>query len=145
MLLRDILLAVSRITDPAQTGRKHNLILERLAIHIDQSTHPSLKAEIEHDLAEAKNRCSFARDSRNRLIAHNDLSTILQGQANSLPAIKKKEIEGSLQIICEIMNKVERYFEGIDTCFEVTEIDKGAGSLLACLRQAKAYREQRGR
>ena len=110
VLLRDILLGISRVTDPAQTGKKDNLSLERLANHIDQSTHSQLKAEIEQDLAVAKDRCSFARESRNRVIAHNGLLAILHGPANPLPEITKQKIEEALQIICEIMNKVKRYF-----------------------------------
>jgi hypothetical protein len=71
VLAYDILLEISRLTDPKQTGKgkiaRDNLTLERLSSSIDELKFPKLKDEIERLLPEAKDKCNFARVLRNKL------------------------------------------------------------------------------
>ena len=59
MLVDDVLLTISCLTDPKQTFKRENLTLERLASCIDETKYPVLKAEIEQLLPEAKDKCGM--------------------------------------------------------------------------------------
>ena len=75
VLLDDTMMAICRLTDPAQTGRKTNLSLQRLVDTVDDATYPDLKSNIVNVLATMQSKFEFARDHRNRRIAHAGLQT----------------------------------------------------------------------
>src|SRR6266404_1048523 len=108
LLADDILLSISRLADPKQSFGKDNLTLERLVHSIDSTKHAQLKREIERRFSNARDKCAFAKDQRNKRIAHSDLSTKLQ--VNSLPSPTKTNIEEALESIRRVMNSVELYF-----------------------------------
>ena len=74
----DILLSISRLVDPKQTFGKDNLTLEQLVHSIDSTKYSQLRRDIEQRLSHARDRCAFAKDQRNKRIAHSDLFTKLQ-------------------------------------------------------------------
>jgi hypothetical protein len=142
VLVDDILLNISRLTDPKQTFKRDNLSLERLVHSIDEVQFPKLKDEIEKLLAKAKDKCTFARDLRNKRIAHNDLSTKLQVNPNPLPTVTRKKIEDALESICNVMNAVAGYFEDSTVAYELAILPNDGNTLIARLRDAKIYRKQ---
>ena len=77
VFINDILITISRLTDPRQTSGKDNLSMERLVVSVDGDKNSDLKGEIERLLAEAKSKCQFARELRNRRLAHSDSLTKL--------------------------------------------------------------------
>ena len=108
LLADDILLSISRLIDPRQTLGKDNLTLERLVHSIDATKYPQLRVDIERLVSDAKDKCAFAKNQRNKRIAHSDLSTKLQ--ANLLPSPTKTNIEEALESIRRVMNVVQLYF-----------------------------------
>jgi len=121
LLADDILLSISRLMDPKQTFRKDNLTLERLKDSVDPMKYPQLRQDVERLLSQATAKCAFAKDQRDKRIAHSDLSTKLQ--AYLLPSPPKTNIEEGLQSIRDVMNAVELYFntplyvDGINLAF----------------------------
>jgi hypothetical protein len=147
VLAYDILLTISRLIDPKQTrlGKnsvKDNLSLERLVSSIDGAKFPKLKDEIEQLLTESKNKCGFVKDLRNKLIAHNDLSTKLKSEVNPLPMPTKQNIEDALESIRDVMNAVPSYFENTTVAYQLASMPSDGNTLIARLRHAKMYREQ---
>lgn len=110
VLLDDVLLTICRITDPAQTGRKTNLCLERLVRHIDESAYCDLKDNATSLLTSFQQKLDFARDHRNRRIAHIDLQTRLKRHPTELSSITRQRVREALQAIDKIMNTIEYYF-----------------------------------
>jgi AbiU2 len=149
VLISDVLMAISRLSDPASTGSgkraKENLTLARLVNAVDGATCPEVRADLDHALTVMRDDCEFARENRNRRIAHSDLETALRGPSNPLPAVTRNRIENTLRAICDIMNKVEGYFHDSDTHFESPPMDGDGSALLIALKHAEAYREQRRR
>ena len=92
--------------------------------------------------AKAKDKCSFARDLRNKRIAHNDLSTKLQVKPDLLPTVTRKKIEDALESICNVMNAVAGYFEDSTVAYELAILPDDGNTLIARLRDAKIYRKQ---
>lgn len=146
VLAYDILLTISRLTDPKQTrlGKnvRDNLSLERLVSSIDSVKYPKLKDEIEQLLTVSKIKCGFVKDLRNKLIAHNDLTTKLQAKVNPLPMPTKQNIEDALESIRNVMNAVPGYFENATVTYQLASMPSDGNTLIARLRHAKMYREQ---
>jgi hypothetical protein len=75
-LASEILLTISRLTDAKQTGRgnraRDNLSLDQLVNSVDESKYPVLRAEINRRLIQSQQACGFARDVRNKLLAHSE-------------------------------------------------------------------------
>ncbi len=142
VFLDDIILVISRLTDPSHTKNKENLTLERLAAAIDSANFPELKDEIDEALNLVRSNCNFARTNRNRRIAHTDLKTYFQEHPESLPSVTKEKIEEALLTVREVMNKFELHFSQNETGYEYLVLPDGANSLIGCLYDAKSYREQ---
>jgi hypothetical protein len=140
VLAYDILLTISRLTDPKQTGKRDNLSLERLVESIDGVKFPKLKDEIEQFLVASKAKCSFARELRNKLIAHNDLAENLQSNGALISMATKKNIEDALESIRNVMNVVASYFENSTVAYELASMPSDGNVLIARLRDAKEYR-----
>src|SRR5687768_1382998 len=64
-----VLLGISRMTDPPETRGKKNLTINSLPILIGD---PALRQELEDLCAAALDQASFAREHRNKRIAHQD-------------------------------------------------------------------------
>jgi hypothetical protein len=143
VLADDILLTISRLNDPYRTFGKDNLSMERLAAYVDGSKYPDLKAAIEILLVEAQDKCGFARELRNRRIAHSDLTTRLEAEANPLPVAHKQQINDALSALQAVLNKIEMYFEDNTVLYEQAIIAGGGETLVARLRDARTYRRQR--
>jgi glycyl-tRNA synthetase beta subunit len=141
-LVNEVLLAITRITEPKQIGRKHNLSLEQLLSSIDERKYSVLRSRAERLLKKAETNSAFAKDVRNRRIAHSDFQTKLELGAEPLAKVTRKRIEGALEAICNLMNEVHEYFEDSSVVYETILLSDESSMLLARLREAKIYRAQ---
>ena len=121
-----VLLHIARLSDPPMTGKKGNLTLLRLSESVpDQDIKDRLNS-LEKNL---KAKCQFARDWRNRHIAHKEL--IGDAPPQPLASASRAQVEEVLEIIRAMMNVVELRYEGSNTGFE--HIHMGHGSVRALL------------
>ncbi len=90
VLWDDVLLHIARLTDPAKHGRFENLTLPRLAKGFKNTEIGPEFCQLV-DLVES--RAEFAREWRNRRIAHRDLPLALDLKAQPLPAISRQHVE----------------------------------------------------
>jgi hypothetical protein len=111
----DIILTICRLNDPKRTFQKDNLTLEQLVYSVEPAQHPRLRDELEVLLGDSKTKCTFAKDHRNKRIAHNDLDTKLNAKVRPLPSPTTTNIDDALRSICEVLNAVPRYFHQSDT------------------------------
>jgi hypothetical protein len=133
VLWDDILLHVARLTDRAQTGSKENLVLARLPKLIED---PALSTEVETLAEVARQKCMFARDWRNRRLAHSDLALATGSASEGLSAVSRQNIEEVLAAIRKVLNEVHRRYLGSDVGFEHVMSHSGADMLLYRLRVA---------
>jgi hypothetical protein len=140
MMQDDTLLAIGRLTDPAQTGSKTNLSLQQLVDTINEVAYPVLRSEVMDVLTAAKPKFEVARDHRNRRIAHIDLETRLNKHPQPLSDATKHIIEEALEAIAQALNTVERHF---DTKTEFSEqiVPNDGKTLLHWLRLGYANRQ----
>lgn len=98
-----ILLKIARITDPAQTGKKRNLSIHSLPGAVSE---PAMKAAVQLSIKEACLKCEFARDWRNRHIAHADFSLALEESAEPLAVASREKVRVALQSIEDVLNSI---------------------------------------
>jgi hypothetical protein len=144
VLWHDTLLHLARLTDPSRShGSKDNLSLRRLPEVIED---PTLSARVETLVADAVTSCEFARDWRNRHLAHRDLTLALNSGAVPLPGISRADIERSLAAFRAVLNEIKRHYWNETVVFEDFRAIGDAGCLTRRLaRSVKAERNQRER
>ena len=144
IMIGDILLSASRLTDSKGTGQRTNLTLEALVHSIDPAGYPSLRATADAKLADAQSKTEFARAWRNRQIAHLDLRTALGSHANPLTPYSRAEVQCALDAIAEVLNTVAVHFTGMVTAFsDVIDAPGNAQTLINRLRDGLALRDWR--
>jgi hypothetical protein len=111
-MLSDILLGVCRLTDDPSMGRNENLSIGRLAQHPEILAVPELSVELSTLVADARDRASFARERRNKRIAHHDLPTALQPDVVPIAPYGRRNIEAVIEALVEVLNVVERHLTG---------------------------------
>ena len=68
---QSLILHIARLTDPAATGWYRNISIQAIPQHLGNND--LLRAEVEELIAIAHEKTEFAREQRNKYIAHNDL------------------------------------------------------------------------
>lgn len=111
------LLHLCRLTDPPDSVGKPNLTVRRLVATIDDS---KLKEEVEHLALQAKERTEFARDWRNRHLAHRDLNRAKSPQVHPLSPASRADVEGALAALRDIMNRIERHYRDSEISYADT-------------------------
>ena len=126
------MLHLSRLTDPPESMGKGNLTVRRLP---DLISDPMLKTSVEADIDTLVKSCNFARNMRNRRLAHTDLMTSRNEHPSPLPTVVGEDITRALQRLRALLSSIEKHF-GRDIPV-LTLLDPwGAKSLVAYLESA---------
>jgi hypothetical protein len=139
----DVLIHVARLTDPPKSAGRANLTIQRLPLVVDVA----VKAEVEGKIAAALTSCSFARDWRNRRIAHGDYALALDlPGANPLTPTSSQMVREALESLCEVINAVGLHYLDSTNLFDAGPSHYGAASLLYVLDAGlEAERERSAR
>jgi hypothetical protein len=111
-LWENTLLHIARLTDSVRVGGgggRETLTLQRLSQLVDTT----IRADIDSRLKVLLDKTMFARDWRNRHIAHSDLRLVLDQGAMPLAAASRRDVRESLEAIDDLLNAVERHYCGI--------------------------------
>jgi len=142
-LWHDTLLHLCRLTDPPQSVGKDNLTIRGLTPLVTDS---ALAARVTLEVEEAVRNTEFARDWRNRRLAHRDLAQVLAPQLHPLAPASRAHVEAVLASLCKVMNSVELHYENSTTSYEhVIVADSGAEALLYYLSSGLEADETRKR
>jgi len=140
-LWNDILLHLARLTDRPRTGRD-NLTLQRLP----ELVVPRLRARVKDLLEDVTRQCAFARDWRNRRLAHDDLALALgDSTARPLTPASRKMVADALAAVVRLMNHVHGHYHDGEVMYEML-VDHSAVALLYVIRdgiEAEAARRTR--
>jgi len=139
-LIRDILLGISRLTDPLSTAGKDNLVLERLAQLPEVVADSTLSSKVTAKLTEVKAEARPIRDYRNKYLAHLDLDASLGPGPDVLPGIKRQDIDVVLQGFSDLFNLIEQTLRGPTVIFRKVSIFGGPQDLLRHLEDAQSWR-----
>lgn len=101
----NVLLHIARITDPPGSGDKRNITVRSLPQHISD---PKDASRVQEKVEALLGAASFAREHRNKRIAHIDLAARRGTIPEPLPAATRERIENVLGHLREVLNEFER-------------------------------------
>ena len=139
LLLREIILGISRLTDPARTGKYDNLTLWTLLLDPQLQGRDDLRKELEVAIEAATQAAEDVRTHRHKYIAHLDRDTAIAASLNPLPRLKKSSL-------AEILDRIQAAYKihtskgrKIDRLFDLSPLGS-AKALLDILEQSERWR-----
>jgi hypothetical protein len=136
----DVLLALARITDPPRSVGKDNLTIQGLDKVLPD---PALAQEVRDLIATAVNSCGFARDWRNRRLAHNDLDLKLDQAAVPLTRANRRDVRDALDAIGRVLGRIHRFYDPKSEIVWIPlGVHGGADALIAYLERAVQAEDQ---
>ena len=139
-LWENVLLHLARITDSPKSAGRSNLSIKRLASAVSGSPIDTKMLALE---AVALDATKFARDWRNRKLAHSDLDLALDEHVDPLAPASRADVVTALASLGELLNVVSVHFLDSTTMFEMDPEGKDAVLLLYILRDGLLHDEER--
>ncbi len=142
VLREDILLHICRLTDHPKKGEAKRLSLLLLPKLVNDRR---LADELRKLLEETLQKSEFARDWRNRQIAHSNYSLAINpdGKAVSLPGVSRQQIGDALASIAKVINRLT---DDAPTTFDLFHTTAGADALVFYLAEGmKSEKRKRER
>ena len=127
-----VLLGVSRMTDPPATGKYKNLTIQSLPQLI---TDPALRAEVQSLCDKASASAEFAREHRNKRIAHQDHNYLSNRGSDPLSGISRAQVEQMLEALRAVLNRLDGHFRDSTVMYEDFVDESGARLLVHKLRK----------
>ena len=140
----DVLLHIARLTDPQKSAGKSNLTIYRLAELIPV---PNVAEDVRQLVQVAAGKCAFAREWRNRHLAHRDLDLAMEDKhATPLPGVNRQAVTEALGGIAAVLNRVESHYFDSEVAFghflAHGDADTLVHQLAVAIRYAKRQRER---
>jgi hypothetical protein len=132
-----VLLHIARLTDPATSFGKPNLSLLALINLIDR---PATKAKVKTLVQASLVSAAFARDWRNRNIAHKDLQLALANPSQPLAQASRALVAKALEDLAAVLNCIALDYLNSTSFFEGGPEAGGALELLYVLDDGLAIR-----
>ncbi len=130
-LWESVLLGISRLAGPKDTYRKQNLSLSRLVEMIDRT---EVKVDAKARLQQLVDVSFFAKDWRDRHIAHRDLALSLGDRSKPLASATKAQVDVCLSQAGDLLNAVSLSYTQTETAYSFPHGQQGAVDLLYVLR-----------
>ena len=127
-----VLLGVSRMTDPPATGKNKNLTIQSLPPLI---TDLALRTEVQSLCDKAFKSADFAREHRNKRIAHQDYNYLSNRDSAPLSGISRALVEQMLTALRAVLNRIDLHFRESIVMYEDFVDESGARLLVQKLRK----------
>jgi hypothetical protein len=141
VLLDEVQVCLSKLTDPANSGKHENLSLEQLQAQLQRHGDPALAVKCRTVLDKIHSQCDVFRVRRHKTLAHLDLPTALNQLAQPLPGVSRQMIEDALESTRAYMNSIEAHYNDSEWGYDHFILNQGSGALLATLRAGMRYEE----
>jgi hypothetical protein len=124
----DVFLHLCRLTDPPLSAGKENLTIRRLPNLVSDQP---LSVELQTLVNDAVQKTTFARDWRNRRLAHKELN-----RSQPLAPASRDHVDDALAAIRTVMNRLEWSYLNTTVSYEDVIADLGGvASLIQVLRR----------
>jgi hypothetical protein len=138
-LWHDILLTLCRFTDPWKTAGRETLSLNAMPALIADFTY---RTSVLAGIKAIDPKVAFARDWRNRYLAHRDRELALDVTAEPLAPASRAAVQAVVDAITELMGDIERHFcKTSPTAFEHSASFGDGESLLRVVRDGLDARD----
>ncbi|MBZ5642529.1 MAG: hypothetical protein LAO19_07210 [Acidobacteriia bacterium] len=141
VLFEDTMLAIARITGPPATFSKANLAITKFPELIVRS---DLKARISELVIAAQGSATFARDWRNRHLAHRDLDlAVLNPKVQPLATVTRNHVDNALSALRDVLNFVEESYCKEHTAYSHCSVPGDARELLYIINSGLSHERDR--
>jgi hypothetical protein len=137
VLSDDILMHLTRLLDPRRVSGKNTLTFRALPGLLAEND-----AELDRLLQAALEDAAFARDWRNRRLAHRNLEVAIGHAAEPLAPATRHSIDQAISSLYEILNHLSHEWFNVHLDPEVVEAAGGAEALLYVLRDGARYKQE---
>lgn len=134
-----VLLGISRMTDPPATGRNKNLTVLSLPPLIENDV---LRSEVEKLCEAALTQAKFAREHRNKRIAHQDHDYLTDRSSNPLNGVSRAIVEDILDSLRNVLNRLDLHFRDSTVIYQNFVDESGARVLVNRLRRTERLDEE---
>jgi hypothetical protein len=127
VLINEIQLTLAKLCDTARTGKHENLSLAQLQERIEGLGDQGLSSRLNEILTklcgdpkcpDKPGKCRAIRDRRHKRLAHFDLKTSIQPEADPLPGVSRQMIEDVLSLVREYMNTIGIHYSQTETNYQ---------------------------
>lgn len=139
MMWEDVLLHLCRLTDRPKSAGKDTLTLLRISELIPDA---NLRQKVNTQAELARSSTHFARDWRNRRLAHRELPPLHGQTPEPLADASRRHVEIALESIRETINLIEHHYLDSPVAYQYSiEAPGGIDALLFRLRLGVAARQ----
>jgi hypothetical protein len=141
IMYEDVILHLCRLTDDPTVGRRNRqtLSVRQLPPLINDV---GLQQHIKKLVSDARKSTEFARDWRDRHIAHRDLELATVEGTRPLTDASRILIDAAIEAITDVLRDVETHYCKVPTAYKPLSPLGGAESLLYVLRDGIDVREE---
>lgn len=120
------------MTDQPQIGKRRNLTVQSLPALVGDST---LRSEIQALCDKALTSAAFAREHRNKRIAHQDHDYLSKRSSNPLSGVSRASVEEMLAALRAVLNRLNNHFRDSTVMYEDFVDESGARLLIHKLKK----------
>ncbi|OGU56056.1 MAG: hypothetical protein A2X64_05175 [Ignavibacteria bacterium GWF2_33_9] len=136
---KELILTVTRITDPEKTGPFVNA---SLYLFISKMKDEPFKEECKKELEFVNASSEFCRDWRNKWIAHKDYNITTNPEAKQLSNGSRNDFQKIVEMIQQLTNKIQAHYLDSTTYYIDCKSIHGAESLIEILEYWVQNKEQ---
>ena len=140
MMVRDVLLCISRLTDPPKDRKRDNLVLLRVLEDPKLQSHAQLEAYLATEIADITVQADPIRRHRNRYIAHLDHATAMGSRDDPLPPVTGEIVSGVISRMGETYHRYCSELYDSDVAFDLAALGD-VESLVKALENAEKWRQ----
>jgi len=146
-LAQEMILAICRLLDPAESGKYENLSMHQLLAALrDDGSANALVADIQHRCDELEAQSQPLRAKRDQLFAHMDLPHFAgRPDARPLDPTSIELLGSAISKLQDVIDTTGRFFHEDATSWDELQPRGGAADLLVHLRNARGVRDQETR
>ena len=141
-LIDDVLMSLSKLTDPAGKKTKKHLSFEKLQKRVKKNCDHELASELQARLDDLKKKSGVIRTHRDKRLAHLD-SEVAMKQGLNLNKISVKMVEEALALAGEYMNAIEGHYYPTEFLYEggISSPRGDGNDLVAILKDGLRFKE----
>jgi hypothetical protein len=133
-----VLLRISRMTEPSKMRKNKNLTIQSLPPLI---TDLALRTEVQSLCNKAFESAKFAREHRNKRIAHQDHNYLSNQGPDPLSGISRDHVEEMLAALRATLNRIDKHFRDNTVLYEKFVDESGARLLIHKLRKLERIQD----
>lgn len=142
LLTSNVLMGLSRLTDPSKSQGKDNLSIETLIESLADPDHSALRQDLESRLDTLRVRVGPFRTWRHKSLAHRDLEVAI-GAADLLPTIQHDAIDAALSEAAGLLNHLALTLWDESVRYEFKSHPRHVDSLIHYLQQGRTVELER--